>query len=141
MAKKNELRFQNHIIKSYKECGGKAAKWSSEWVAGPPDLVCSIAPIGCHLVEVKHVPTWQPGVIAPRKNPMTEKQKLVAREYLDAGGDVWLAVVAGSSEARGSYLGYFHPGGDIIDVPLSGWHPFELGQGFNITKITTGLWT
>lgn len=132
--KKNELRFQTHIIKSYKKCGGYAKKWASEWQAGPPDLVCSHLVGGTHLVEVKHVPNWDHG--KSLKNPMTPAQKLEARSYIDAGGTVFLGVVFGSSDAKGSHLGYFDPREDQITRPIeNATVPYVMGQGFDIAKL------
>ena len=53
-AKRVELKFQDHLIDSYSRQGGYARKWASEWQGGVQDLICSIPPIGLHLIEVKH---------------------------------------------------------------------------------------
>lgn len=137
--KKRELMFQDHIIRSYITCGGYAKKWSSEWVAGPPDLVCCLPGLEVHLVEVKHMPNMDPENPRQYKNPMTPAQRLEAKKYGKAGGLVLLGVVAASSGARGSFLGVFDPLEEAIESPLTGWVPYVLGDGFNITKLLGAL--
>jgi len=124
-----ELKFQNHIIDSYKLAGGTAKKWASEWQAGPPDLVCALRGYGVHLMEVKHLPTFT----RENKNPMTELQQKVAREYLAAGGMVVLGVVRGK-KAINSELGLFNPIAKTIHPQDTVWSPYVPGKKFPIRQ-------
>lgn len=90
---RNELRFQNHIIDTYKIEGGTGKKWASEWAVGNPDLILSCSGVGVHLAEVKHRPTFT--LSRPILNPMAKKQISVAREYVASGGLVFLYIVSG----------------------------------------------
>lgn len=104
--KRTELSFQGHIIDSYKNFGGYAKKWASEWQKGVPDLIASLPGIGLHLAEVKHRPDFlTKGRIA---NPLEPKQKQECRDFMAAGGMVCGYLVAGE-KALGSRLYVFDP--------------------------------
>lgn len=125
---KNELRFQNHIIDSYEICGGHAQKWASEWQANKPDLICSLPGVGLHLLEVKHVPNFRVLI----ENQLTKGQQIECIKYLEAGAWVWAAVVAGSSDARGSYLGLFDTRSEIWYYEQGVWVEYKLGTKFYV---------
>jgi hypothetical protein len=88
---KRELKFQNHIVNSYKIAGGYAKKWASDLAVGNPDLICSL--VRPHLMEVKHRPTWDGN--RPVKNPMTAKQVIEMGRWIDAGTMGMLGIVTG----------------------------------------------
>ena len=123
----NELKFQNIIINSYKEQGGYARKWASEWQVGVQDLICTFPGVGVHLIEVKHRPGWK-GV--EFKNPMEKAQVSVAQHYRDAGGLVFGAVVVGGPNALGTTLYFFDPcSGRVV---LEGGSKYVLGKGYDL---------
>ena len=143
MAKRQELKYQKVIIKSYKEQAGMAEHWNNEWIKGPPDLICCIQSprLGVHLVEVKHLPTLSKVI----QNPMTPKQQEYAKKYIDAGGAVFLAIV--KNEARASRdsrdgvdnvttskLAFFNARSKMIDPQRALWVPYVLGKGYDIMR-------
>lgn len=131
-AKRAELGWQNKICDSLKASGGYGAKWASEWVSGPPDLICSLPDVGGFLIEVKHLPTWQGGKI---KNPMTELQKDWARRYTKAGCFVFLGIVYGGTKATtASRLLLTSPLGDDT-MNHGGVAAYVLGRGFDMRKV------
>lgn len=128
--RQRELNFQKHIIDSYLLAGGHAAKWASEWTAGNPDLVCCLPGLGVHLIEVKHIPTWD--ACRDIKNPMTPLQKLESCRYNQSGGLCLLAVAHGSSTATNSFLTLCYPydrlnWGTVIETV-----PYRNGTKFNM---------
>lgn len=129
---RRELLFQNHIIDSYRLAGGHARKWASEWQAHNPDLICSLAPYGVHLIEVKHIPTFGPGAGARVKNALTMGQRLECKKYKQAGGVVLAGVIGSSSDARGSYMAVFRPDDEhwLRDSVI--WFPYVLSTKFDI---------
>lgn len=132
--KRNELKWQNTIVQCYKNCGGVAAKWASEWLSGPPDLVASLPGIGMHGMEVKHVPTWAGG---PILNPMTPLQRDWSRRYIQAGGLMLLGIVFGGTNATTkSRLFLTDPLQEKVHthgVTLS----YMMGKGFNMLEGVT----
>jgi hypothetical protein len=128
---RKELKFQDHLIDSYRLVGGHAHKWASEWLIGVPDLVCCLPTIGVHLIEVKHIPILSLG----QKNPMTAKQVYECKRYKDAGGLVFLAVVKGGPEARATQVALFDVSNEKLYDPLSGWHPYVPGKKYDVTRM------
>ena len=120
---RNELRFQNHIIDTYKAEGGTGKKWASEWAVGNPDLVLSCPGVGVHLAEVKHRPTFDPA--RSIQNPMSAKQKQAARDYIEAGGTVFLFIVVGE-KAVNSRLCIYDPLKDCSPESLLAVVPFAM---------------
>lgn len=120
-----ELSFQKHLIDSYKRWGGFARKWSSEWQAGPPDLVCAHPLIGTHLVEVKHRPTFGNKRITIT-NPMDTHQYVTAKKYIEAGGRVYLAIVRGD-KAINAQVAYFDPLLKELDPGSIRWYDYKPG--------------
>lgn len=138
---RRELVFQNHIIDSYKACGGASHKWATEMSGGKPDLVCHLnADIygwpGSHLTEVKHRPTFGKLKI---NNPMTEQQKSFARRWVAAGGEVFLALVSGPKAIQ-SRLWLFDATLDTIDpVGYSVWVAYQPGIKYDMRHLMR-LW-
>jgi len=120
---RNELRFQNHIIDTYKIEGGTGKKWASEWTVGNPDLILSCRGVGVHLAEVKHRPTFSPERTI--KNPMAAKQQQAARQFIEAGGTVFLFIVVGE-KALGSTLLVYDPLKDCSPETLIATVPFSI---------------
>lgn len=136
MARK-ELLFQKHIIDSYENSGGHARKWSSEWQKGPADLVCSHPILRGHLVEVKHRPTFGNRNIAIQ-NPMDEMQRKKAKDFMDAGMPVFLAIVRGE-KAINSQITFVHPLQEMIKPLACKFHDYVPGVKFPIKEILNGL--
>lgn len=133
---RKELRFQSHIIDSYKNWNGYGRKWSSEWTVGVPDLVLSLPLFGGHLAEVKHRPTWDFGKIY--KNPLTDKQQEDCEAYHEAQCNVLGMVIIGSDKALGSGLALFHPVPDEIVLDprfYVGYSQEGIGTKFNIPRL------
>lgn len=130
MSEQRELKFQKHIIASYKSQGGFAEHWNNEWVKGPPDLICCMPTHGVHLVEVKHRPTFSLTI----KNPMTPKQREYAENYTKAGGRVILAIVRGGPNAIDSQLGLFSPLSDTIHPSETTWYPYVMGEKYDMKE-------
>lgn len=128
---RRELKFQDHIIDSYKLAGGHARKWATDLQVGMPDLICSLLGYGCHLVEVKHRPEWRPGLTYD--NPLTLKQQLEARKFKEAGAKVHGFVVAGDTDAVGSFLILIDPLADR--VKMERYVPYVAGKKFNVAKL------
>lgn len=128
---RKELKFQDHIIDSYKMAGGHARKWATDLQVGMPDLICSLLGYGCHLVEVKHRPSWKVGITYA--NPLTEKQKFECGKYKMAGAKVHGFVIVGGSDALGSQLALFDP--TEPHVPLLQHVPYVAGKKFNVAKL------
>jgi hypothetical protein len=131
--RKQELKFQNHIIDSYKNAGGHARKWASEFTAGNPDLVCSLPGFGVHLMEVKHRPEWI--VRKTHKNPLTALQQSACLQYRAAGGFVTAGVVVGGTNARTTSLGLFDPLKAEWDLGGALWSAYVLGEGYWIRTL------
>lgn len=134
---RRELKFQGHIMKSYKNCGGHARKWATNMTVGPPDLVAQIRPLGLHLVEVKHRPNWSVG--KGYKNPMTAKQEDFNKDFSDAGAPTFLMVVIGSHEALKSTLHLFTTPAEKIWVTPHNGVPYQPRVGYDIKKLMEGL--
>lgn len=128
-----ELKFQKHIINSYKRQGGVARKWASEWQVGVPDIIASLPLVGVHLIEVKHRPEWESGQI--RSNPLDPIQISVAKDYINAGGLVIGAVVFASPEARGSCLTMFDPICSSFECGGPATAPYVPGLGFDVRHL------
>ena len=134
----HELKYQTHIIKSYKERGGMAERWNNEWVKGPPDLICSIEGWGLHLIEVKHMPTLTKTV----KNPMTPKQLEYATKYIQSKGQVYLGIVRNTGAAKrddrdlatDSELALFNPLSTMIQPSRATWVPYTAKLGFDMRR-------
>lgn len=133
---RKELKFQNHIIDSYKHCGGMAKKWASEWQAGPPDLVASLPDFGIHLIEVKHRPSFGNKNIAI-ENPMTGLQQKTAKDYINAGGRVFLAIIRGD-KALNSQITYVDPRLRYISPSECVFYDYKIGYKFPIKEILEG---
>ena len=121
---RKELRFQNHIIDTYKAEGGTGKKWASEWAVGNPDLVLSCHGAGVHLAEVKHRPTFDPK--RSIQNPMSAKQISAAKEYIAAGGSVYLFIVCGE-KAPQSTLCIYDPLQGCSPDTLIATVPYQVG--------------
>lgn len=132
---RRELKFQDHIIDSYKLQGGHARKWATDLQVGMPDLICAIASIGVHLIEVKHRPTWRRG--GEYTNPLTAKQQFEASKYKGAGGLVFGCVVIEGQDAIGSYLAIFDP--VRASVQLSRYVPYAPGSKYDMKRLLEGL--
>ena len=131
--RQTELKFQNHIIDSYKFQGGHAAKWGSEFQKGKPDLICALPKWGVHLLEVKHLPLF--GSKQQRvRNALSEKQKDECKLYLNAGGIVFAAVVGYGTHSRDAKLGLFHAlVGDWFTSDTL-WVDYVAGKGFDMNE-------
>lgn len=128
---RRELKFQDHIVDSYKLAGGHARKWATDLQVGMPDLICSLLVYGCHLVEVKHRPSWKRG--GSYANPLTEKQKFECGKYKMAGAKVHGFVIVEGTDALGSHLALFDP--TTPGVQLLQHVPYVAGKKFNIAKL------
>lgn len=128
--RRQEIKFQGHLIKSYATYGGKARKWASEWQKGPADLVCALPGWGGHLVEVKHRPTFSLSI----KNPMDLKQQEEANQYLKGGMPVYLAIVRGG-HALESQITYLNPLEEQYAANECTWFDYKAGCGFPIPEI------
>lgn len=124
-----ELSYQNHIMDSYKIAGGRAKKWASEWQKGVPDLIASLHGVGVHLVEVKHVPTFDRTKTI--KNPLQPKQKQECRDYIEAGGLVMGFLVCGPSVIK-SELFVFNPCADLLDGASMPSVPYRLKAKYDL---------
>lgn len=128
---RRELKFQGHIIDSYKSRGGHARKWATELLVGMPDLICSMKHWGVHLAEVKHRPEWEAEQEHP--NPLSPKQAQEALNYVMAGGLVIGYVVIESTDAIGSKLCIFNP--CSAKVRLNNWVPYVSGSKFSVDTL------
>lgn len=133
--RKAELKFQDHIIASYRYQGGYARKWASDMQVGVPDLIAALPDFGCHLAEVKHRPDWAlDGQV--RANPLDAAQARMARKYIEGGSLVLGYVIIGTSNALGSTLVAFDPRYD--DLVLGSANPYihastyVAGQGYDM---------
>lgn len=132
--RRDELKFQNHIMESYKNQGGHARKWASEWQKGMPDLICSLVGFGVHLIEVKHVPEFGPSkslII----NPLEPRQQHEAKKYVEGGGLVFAGIVGGSTNAIGSHLSLFHPLKASFKYNESLKSDFVSGKGYDMLNL------
>lgn len=87
-----EVDFQRKICKRIEEQGGFGRKWSSEFQAGPPDLVLSHSQIGgVFLMEVKLIKS--PPTHYRRDIGVTRLQNECMKEIHDAGGKVCIGLV------------------------------------------------
>lgn len=132
-----ELKFQDHLIDSYKHCGGFARKWASEWQVGNPDLIATLPALGLHLVEVKHRPDWNLDWGATRyyENPLDKMQVRSARLYREGGGLVAGVVIVGSVKALGSTAVIFDPLNTMVDLQSAYHVPYIAGKGFDVTSL------
>ena len=131
MSKRNELAFQNHVMDSYKNGGGYAKKWASEWQKGVPDLIATLPGIGLHLAEVKHRPDFlKSGKI---KNPLEPKQKQECRDYMNAGAMVCGLLIAGE-KAVGSRLYIFNPTAEEV-FDHDPWVAYVLGRKYDMADL------
>ncbi len=128
---RRELKFQDHIVDSYKLAGGHARKWATDLQVGMPDLICSLKGWGIHLVEVKHRPAWK--VDQVYGNPLTEKQKFECAKFNNAGGFVYGFVVFGSTDAIGSHMAVFDP--TIANIQLFRCVPYIAGKKYCIRSL------
>lgn len=125
--------YQKHIIDSYANCGGYAKKWASEVAVGNPDLVAAMPNEGQHLAEVKHRPDWQPH--KTYKNPLTRKQRDVAKEYTKGGGKVYVFIVIGVGTALNSWLYIFDANEDTLDFNAGMYVCYVAGKKYNIEAL------
>lgn len=132
--RQTELKFQDHIIDSYHNHGGHAAKWASEWQKGKPDLICSLPFWGVHLLEVKHLPEFGSAKSMVR-NALDTKQRSETKAYLEGGGLVRVAVVAFDTHANKSKLGLFHTQIDSWFVGDTQWVEYVPGKGYNMPEL------
>ena len=121
-----EIDFQRKICKSIEKAGGFGRKWSSEWQAGPPDLVLSHQLIGgACFMEVKLIKS--PPAIYNRNLSVTRLQ----REHLESLAKTSAKVCIG--------LVHYHPRKywDLIVLP---WNTSKFA--FDFTNQAQGLhWT
>lgn len=107
-ARRNELKYQSHLVDSYKAWGGTAHKWATDLNNGVPDIVATLPNMGLHLIEVKHRPEF--GVDRDTMpNPMDSLQRHVCSEYAQGGGLVILCVIGGGEPNALSSRAYFYP--------------------------------
>ncbi len=132
--RRTELKFQNHIIDSYQNCGGRARKWASEWQKGMPDLICSLPGVGGHLLEVKHEPEFG-GIRKVIKNPLAPKQRNEAEKYIAAGCPVFAAIVCCGVLATGTKLALFHPMSDVFYFFEDQSVPYVAGHGYDMRML------
>lgn len=132
-ARRQELKFQDYIIESYKRCGGYARKWATDMQVGLPDLCATLPEYGGHWSEVKHRPLWGMGV--SYKNPLDKMQVRNARLYIQGGALVYGAVIISSVNVTGSKLCVFHPLADCITADTSNTFDYVPGRGYPIPKI------
>lgn len=126
-----ELKFQDHIIDSYKACGGYARKWATDMQVGLPDLCATLPGIGGHWVEVKHRPEWS--ILRKEyENPLDKMQARNARLYIEGGALVFGAVIVGGVKAIGSSLVIFHPYAPVIMADRNIF-PYVPGKGYDMT--------
>jgi len=144
MKKRDELKFQTHLVKSYASYGGFAKKWASEWQGGVPDLVCSLPMIGLHLIEVKHRPSFGPG--SDITNPMEKLQIEVGQSYAKAGAVSLLCVIGGDTDALKSVAYFFrtdpHTGAFPARIgPATAFYysPYLRGFGYNVSSMACAL--
>lgn len=130
MARNRELIFQSHILDSYQRQGGYGRKWASDVQAGQPDLVLAFQGFGSHLMEVKHRPSWTFG--REYKNPLTDKQRKVCGDYVDAGGNVLGGVVIGE-DARTSTLCLFVVTMTTVLLFEDISSPYKVSEKYNIS--------
>ena len=134
---RRELKFQAHVVDSYKLHGGHASKWNTDLLIGRPDLVCCLPVVSVHFMELKHEPTFGPvlGLKSEIPNPMTERQNREARDWCAAGGRSYVGVVGASSETRGSWLGLAD--GRVKTLRADGmvWVPYVPGGKYNVRQL------
>lgn len=136
-ARRVELRFQDHLIDSYKYYKGYARKWASEWQNGVMDLICTLPGVAVHLTEVKHRPEFTGQTI---KNPIEAIQRETAKSFINGGGDVLLCVIGNSTKAIGSYAYWFHPLVETISTEnCLYWGKYEPGIGFPVHMMFTPI--
>jgi hypothetical protein len=133
---RKELKFQDHIIDSYKLAGGHARKWATDLQVGMPDLICSLPGVGVHLAEVKHRPEW--GLFGCYRNPLTKKQILEATNYKNAGGLVFGYLVVRETDAIGSYLVAFDPTAIAVDTTNCPKVPYVPGGKYDMMQLIAG---
>lgn len=134
---RKELKFQGHIIDSYKIQGGLAKKWATQLTVGVPDLVCSMQDFHCHLMEVKHRPDWTVG--KTYQNPLTAKQLSTARKYEGAGSLITLGLIAHSTEALGSSLYLFPATSEYIKLRHEEGSTYRRSTKYDIRGLLTFL--
>lgn len=133
--KRDELKFQDHIIDSYALCGGYAKKWASDVTVGNPDLVCAHPSVRQHLMEIKHRPSLTEFDTKTWDNQLGTKQVVEARRHIQAGGIAFAALVIGSSDALRSKIGLFHPLDDTWDPRRARWVPYRPGNKYDISLL------
>lgn len=126
-----ELKFQDHVLKSYAIHGGHAEKWATQMTVGRPDIVGTLPRQSAHLCEVKHRPEW--GLNVTYKNPLTPKQKQVLSRFSAGGAKVYGMVIVGSTEAIGSYLCLFDPLSTELSTNV--YVPYTRGQKYDLPKL------
>lgn len=131
-SRRMELKFQDHIIDSYKNCGGYARKWATDLQVGLPDLCATLPDFGGHWCEVKHRPEWEVGEQYP--NPLDKMQALNARRFRAGGALVYGAVVIGSVSAIGSTLVVFHTEGVVMAQPEFCFK-YVAGKGYDMRAV------
>lgn len=132
--KRSELKFQAHIIDSYKTSGGYACKWNDEYGKGKPDLVAAHFFPGQHLVEVKHRPDFD----LSRKscpNQLDPRQKVELKKFMNAGGKAYACLVINSENAIGSMLAFFDPLDDTWDLEDAVWAQYNPGTKYNLAQM------
>jgi len=132
--RKSELKYQGHIIDSYKLCGGAARKWATQMMVGVPDLCCTLPGIGAHFVEVKHRPDWDRSKVY--KNPLTPKQMAFAKEFWAGGAMCFAAVVVGASvKAPDSSLFVFDARDEQFNLIAAPRVPYLAGSKYDVERL------
>lgn len=138
MADRFELRIQKAICDSYAHHDGWAEKWDNAHKKGRPDLICVLPGLGVHFHEVKHRPELS-STLHHIQNPLTLKQRQIAREMFDAGALVTGILAIGGGTMRGVQIATFPPNADQWHLVNAMWVPYELKRGFDVKKMTRGL--
>lgn len=144
MADRFELRIQKAICDSYAYYGGWAEKWDNAHKKGRPDLICMLPAIGTHFHEVKHRPNIgvtddaRPVVI---DNPLTRKQREIARKMNGGGGWVSGLLATGSGTMRNVQIAIFPPDHDKWDLSGAVWVTYKPKIGFNVRDLVPDLHT
>lgn len=134
-ARRRELKFQDHILDSYKRHGGTGRKWATDLQAGMPDLILTLQGVGLHLAEVKHRPEFGKGLVTIL-NPLTKLQRSVAEEFKNNGALVFgLLVGGGEATANDSVLYIFDADSLAIRADLAVSVPYSARDKYDVRTL------
>jgi hypothetical protein len=135
MADRFELRIQKAICDSYAHYGGWAEKWDNAHKKGRPDLICMLPAVGTHFHEVKHRPNikvtddaWPVTI----DNPLSRKQREIARKMNEGGGWVSGLLAIGSGTMLNIQIALFAPDDDHWLLSGAVWVPYKPKIGFDV---------